>query len=208
MKMKIIVASVALLAVSGSAYAQGYLGFGVLRGNISVPSMSGSVGGVAVTGSGDNTSDTGFKLFGGYNFTPNWGAEAAYNDFGNSYSMKGTIGAVPYSVSGSKAKNWSLAGVGTLPLSNEFSVFGKLGWAWNDSNGGTATSAGTSVTLGSNRRSQPLYGVGASYAFTKNWAGRLEYEDFGKVTQDDVWGTGGSGAIKANAWSLSVKYSF
>ena len=177
---------------------------------MTVPGLNTTVSGFAVTGSGDKTNDTGFKLFGGYNFTPNWGVELAYIDFGNSYSMQTNIAGTPVGISGAKASGWNLAGVGTLPLSKEFSIFGKLGWAWNHSDGGTAIDGvtGTRVTVGTYSRSYGMAGVGANFIFTKNWAARLEYEDFGRVTSDDVWGTGSSGAVKATAWSLSAKYSF
>jgi OOP family OmpA-OmpF porin len=124
--------------------------------------------------------------------------------------MQTNIAGTSARINGVKASGWNLAGVGTLPLSREFSLFGKLGWAWNHSDGGTATDpvTGISVSVGSNSRSYGMVGVGANFAFTKNWAARLEYEDFGRVTSDDVWGTGSSGAVKASAWSLSAKYSF
>ena len=37
---------------------------------------------------------------------------------------------------------------------------------------------------------------------------RLEYEDYGKMSGDDVWGTGGSGAIKGSAWYLAAQLMF
>jgi OOP family OmpA-OmpF porin len=211
MKTKIIAASIALLGFSGSAFAQGYLGVGVVGGKMDLPGVSTTISGVAVTGSADKTSDTGFKLFGGYNFTPNWGIELAYNDLGNSYSAKGvvsTVPPVPFTVTGLKGSNWTLAGVGTLPLSNEFSIFAKAGVAWNHSSGGAVNAAGFSMGNGSDNRTSAMFGVGANFNFTKNWAARLEWEDYGKATKDDVWGTGGTGAAKASAWTLSLKYAF
>jgi OOP family OmpA-OmpF porin len=187
---------------------QGYLGFGVLRGSMSLPSVSTTISGVAFTGSADKKTDTGFKLYGGYNFNQNWGIEGGYNDLGDSYSAKGTIGGTPYTITGMKGYNVYFAGTGTLPMTNEFSLFAKLGVASNHTDGGTVTVAGTTGTVGSETHTDLLFGVGLSYAFTKNWAARLEYENYGKLTGNDVWGTGSSGAIKGSAWNLSAKYSF
>lgn len=208
MKIKTLVASFALLVLTGSAFAQGYMGFGVMRGSISIPSVTTTVSGVALTGTADKTTDTSFKIYGGYNYNQNWGIEAGYNDLGNSFSIKGTIGGTPYTITSIKSYNVYFAGTGTLPVSNEFSLFAKLGLASNHTDGGKATVGTTTANVGTETHTDLLIGVGASYAFTKNWAARLEYENYGKLTGNDVWGTGGSGAFKGSAWNLSAKYSF
>jgi OOP family OmpA-OmpF porin len=203
MKLKVIASSIALFAITGSALAQGYVGFGVGQGSLSIPSVSTTVAGVPVALSGDKTTDTAYKLYGGYNYNQNWGVELGYNDLGSGYSMRGTAGGLPVSVTGMKVDNWYVAATGTLPVTTEFSVFGKLGWVDNHIDGGSVCVLGTCASVGSGNRSQVMYGVGVSYAFSKNWAARLEYEDFGKVTEDDSLGE-----IKATAWNLSVRYSF
>ena len=208
MKMKSIAICIALVTLSSSAFAEGYVGLGVGQGKMSFPSISTTYLGYPITGAGDKTTDTSYKLYGGYNFTQNWGVEVGYNDFGNGYSVKGTISGTPYTISDMKGHSWYVAGTGTLPLQNGFSLFAKLGVAENHTDGGSACVSGNCGSVGSENHSSVLYGVGASYNFTKQWAARLEYEDFGKVTSDDVWGTGGSGAVKASAWTLSAKYSF
>ena len=210
MKTKIIVTSIALLGFTGSALAQGYMGAGVAGAHLSMPGVRTTSNGSQVAGAGGKTYDTGYKLYAGYNLTQNWGMELAYVDFGNSYTMDTSMAGTPGTINGVKGSSWNLAGIGTLPLSREFSVFGKVGWAWNHSDGGTSTNvaAGTILSVGSNSRSYAMFGVGANVALARNWAARLEYEDFGRISSDDAWGTGNSGAIKASAWSLSAKYSF
>ena len=49
-----------------------------------------------------------------------------------------------------------------------------------------------------------LLGVGVAYSFTPALSVRLEYEDFGKLSKDDGFG----GAIRGNAYSVSLKYAF
>jgi OOP family OmpA-OmpF porin len=186
-----IVISVGLLglgwSLAPSVYAQFYLGVGAGQAHASVPSLNTTVLGLPVTASATKSNDTSYKIYGGYQFTKNWGVEVGYNDLGNGYNVNFNFAGLPGSGS-VKIDNWYVAGTGTLPLGDRFSVFAKLGAVAN--------------------HSDVLVGVGAQYAFTRNWSARLEYEDYGKVSSDDVWGTGGSGSVKANAWYLSAKYSF
>jgi OOP family OmpA-OmpF porin len=215
MKFKTIITFAAFLTLSGSAFGQVYMGAGVLQGKMSVPSLSTTLNGAAFTGAGDKTTATGFKLYGGYDFTPNWGVEVGYNDLGRNYSLKGSSGATPWSSGGGHAHSWYAAGIGTLPLSRGFSIFAKLGLTANRiSDGWTMTAAGSKMNVGFQSVIEPIYGAGASYAFNKNWAARLEYEDYNKFSGKDFWGISSganftnTGTARASAWSLSVKYSF
>ena len=113
-------------ALASSAYAQGYVGIGVGQGNASLPSVSTTVLGLAFTGASDKSSATAYKLYGGYQFTPNWGLEAGYNDLGNKYSVAGSLGGTPYNAT-YKMDNWYVAATGTLPLQGGFSLLGKIG---------------------------------------------------------------------------------
>ncbi|MHB1299545.1 MAG: outer membrane beta-barrel protein [Burkholderiales bacterium] len=122
-----------------------------------------------------NTSGT---LYGGYQFNPNFGAELAYNDFGN--------------YRGASADSWSLAAVGTLPLDNNWDIFGKVGGTRNHMN-----------FAGSSHHDDFLLGAGIAYNINKNVAVRLEYDDFGKLPMD----VNGMTANVSN-WGLSVKYTF
>lgn len=209
MKRKILAIAV-LLPLSGSAFAEGaYVGAGVLEGHASIPSATGTYSGYAYDFSGDKTRDTGFNLFGGYNFTQNFGVEVGYNYLGNSYSIRGTFGGLPVTSSGMKVYNYYAALTGTLPLSNGFALFAKAGVVRNHMSMSSVCVSSTCVDASSSdNRTQFMFGAGASYAITTNWAAQLEYQNYGKVTQNDVWGTGNSDAAKAYAISLSAKYSF
>lgn len=192
---------------SNALAQQYYFGVGFGQGNASVPSVNTTVLGLPFTGSSDKTSDTAYKLYGGYQFTPNWGVELGYNDLGNKYSIKGTVSGVPYSGT-YKMNSWYVAATGTLPMQGGFSLIGKLGLSANKSSGGTVCVLGVCEDLGSDSKTDVMVGVGAQYTFMNHWAARLEYENYGKMSGDDAWGTGGSGALKADAWYLSVNYAF
>ena len=194
-------------SLASGAYAQFYVGLGVGQAHASVPSLNATVDGIPVTASLSKDNDTSYKIYGGYQFTKNWGVEAGYNDLGNSYNVDFTIGGLPGNGS-VKVQNWYIAGTGTLPLTDQFSIFGKLGAVANHSSLGNVCVSGVCVPGGSDNHTDLLLGAGVQFAFTRNWAAVLEYEDYGKVSSDDIWGTGGSGSAKANSWYVSAKYSF
>ena len=199
------------LALPSWASAQdghAYLGGGIGQGRTSASGLSVTTGAVAVTGQLGTATSTGYKLYGGYQFDPHWGLEAGYNNLGNGYTINASVGGVPGTV-GFKVDNWYLAGTGTLPLGDgRFSLLGKLGLVRNASSGGNFCSGGTCATLRPSGRTQGLVSVGAQYALGKKFSLRLEYEDYGTVTENDAWGPGTSGSIKASLWNLSLKYDF
>jgi len=176
------------MATTTGAYAQ------FTQNQPSPWSLGGSVGrsDASIPNSAGDTNDTSYKLFGGYQFSPTWGAELGYNHLGKDFSMN-----VPGGTAKGKLTNWYGAAVGTMPLGNGFSLLGKLGATRNQADFGGA---------GETTRTQPLFGVGAEYAFSSNMSARLEYEDFGKFSAGGF--AGNNGEIKANAVSLGLKAKF
>ena len=72
---------------------------------------------------------------------------------------------------------WTLAAVGSYPLTDKFSVTGKLGAAYVLTT--TNTKVGAALTQRSGYDSyQPNYGVGVSYALLDNVKLRAEWERF------------------------------
>ncbi|MEQ6888370.1 outer membrane beta-barrel protein [Halomonas sp. CS7] len=108
-------------------------------------------------------SDTGYKLFGGYQFNPNFAVEAGYVDFGE-YTASGAE-------AGDSAKlklgvdGFTAALVGKLPIENGFSVHGKLGMiAWDGDLNFNANIGGQSYrATGGEDGTDPFYGIGAEY---------------------------------------------
>jgi len=130
-------------------------------------------------------TDAGFKLFGGYKLTENFGVEGGYDYLGQYTATPVSGASVGKAII--KTNSWNLFGVGTLPLPKDFSVFAKLGASSNyskmnfSSNGGAfnANDAGT------NRKTSFAFGVGAGYNILKNLTVRVEYEDFGKAGESN-----------------------
>jgi OOP family OmpA-OmpF porin len=194
MKKLFLAGVIASAFIAVPAAAQGYIGFGL--GSAKLSGADGSVStpyGLATVSGADSTKGS-YKIYGGYQITPNWGVEGQYSDLGKR-DFTATLGldSVRANV---KLYQYSVAATGTLPLDGGFAIFGKLGVSNN--NGKISDGGGKS-----GNKTSGLIGIGASYSLTPQLALRLEYEDFGK------FGEGQSGSsIHADNFSLSLKYAF
>jgi OmpA-OmpF porin, OOP family len=103
----------------------------------------------------DNT--TSFALLGGYSFNEYFAAELAYSDFGSK----------DYSGINVKSSAWSISGVLSYPFNEQFSVFGKLGFA-------STTLDGTGFP--SETDSDMTYGLGGQFNINKQFGIRLGYD--------------------------------
>jgi long-chain fatty acid transport protein len=140
--------------------------------------------GVVGTQSSADSTDTGYKVYVGYQFTDYLALEGGYTQL-NDFIAHGA-GTAPqlsrlHQEMGSAVG--FLSAVGTLPLTKSFSVFGKAGFdSWKTAtktiivNSATGDFARTDVA---DRGADPFYGVGASYSFTDNLGVRWEYERYG-----------------------------
>lgn len=126
--------------------------------------------------------DTGWKLFGGYRFNRYFAAEAAYYNWGKS-TGSGTVSGVPFNVS-AKTTSKAIAAVGSLPLGQGFSAFAKLGYMFTEQERGGPTFDDEEY----------FRGFGATYAFSRNWVVRGEWE---KANQ-----------LKAEMLSLGAEFRF
>lgn len=123
---------------------------------------------------GIDDDDTSFKVFGGYNFNRYFALEGAFVDFGE-LEDRG-VGGIKNELD---VDGFSFGAVGTYPISEKFSVHGKAGiYAWDlDANGAIA------ARFDDDDDTDPFYGVGVSYHFTKNYSvvgewERYEIDDF------------------------------
>jgi len=156
--------------------------------------------GVSFSNSCDDTQ-AGWKIFAGYQFTPNWGLEGAYVDLGkfsaaNYYSASdGEFTASVTEKGQAEVDGFSLALTATAPYSENFAVFAKLGAYFWDLD--ETANAHYQVTEGgqqvyeelvydgsiSDDGTSLLLGIGAKYNFTPNFGVRAEwewYQDVGK----------------------------
>lgn len=114
--------------------------------------------------------DIGFQVYGGYQFTPYFGLEAGYTDFGD-VDVTGGVGELD-------ADAFSLVAVGTVPFTDRFSGYAKAGFnRWD------ADADVPGIGRVSDDGTDPTYGLGLQYRFTDTVALRGEYSRF---EMDDV----------------------
>lgn len=130
-----LIALAAMAAFSShQAFAQDVPGWygganvGQARATIDDPRIRSGLaaGGLTVNNIDHRDHDTGYKIFGGYQLNRNFSVEGGYFDLGNfGYTARTTPAGT---VSGDmRVKGLNLDLVGTLPLSDRFSAFGRVG---------------------------------------------------------------------------------
>jgi OmpA-OmpF porin, OOP family len=132
-------------------------------------------------------TDTAWKVLGGYRFNRYLAAEATYVDWGEA-TASNSAGAQALA----RQQSYGLAAVGTLPLGERFELFGKAGFLMTEQE--TETRNVASPRTVNRDESELHYGLGAKYAFTKNWALRGEWENTDK--------------LKVELLSIGVEYRF
>jgi len=127
----------------------------------------------------DDNRDNGYKLYGGYQFNRNIAVEGGYFDLGN-FGFNATT--IPTgTLSGNiKLKGINLDLVGTLPVTQNFSILGRIGV-----NRAQATDAFAGTGLvnvlnpnPSKRENNLKVGLGVQYAFNESLALRAELERY------------------------------
>ena len=110
----------AMLA-STQASAQFFIGGSIGQGDIDDEVAEGLITSGTVDG-----KDTAFKIFGGYMFNRHFGVEAAYVNFGEATYSGDFVGS---QVTGGKVEidGFNLSAIGSLPITEQFSIFGKVG---------------------------------------------------------------------------------
>ncbi|HSO46106.1 MAG TPA: outer membrane beta-barrel protein [Rhodoferax sp.] len=135
--------------------------------------------GLTVTSIADDDRDRGYKLFGGYQYNKYLGVEAGYFDLGRFGFVANTDPAG--TLSGDiKVKGINLDLVGTLPITERFSAFGRVGVTYADTDGAFFGTGAVNV-LDANptaRDTNLKVGLGVQYAFTEALSVRAEIERY------------------------------
>lgn len=190
MKKTLAITTLSALIFSGAAFAEdgGFYGAADIGQSTlgNPPGMNTSTG-------------TAFRIGGGYKINENFAVEAGYTDFGSSDAT-----LLGLSIAKITASGLGVAAVATLPLSEAFSLTGKVGVS---SIKATATPSPLIAALGGITSSQTNnnanFGVGAKFAVSPSIALRAQYEDFGSVK------TVANGAnMKLSIISVGVTFGF
>ena len=147
---------------------------------------------------GFDSTGFGWKLFGGYRFSPYFGLEGSYADLGNS------SGALTYAV-----HSYNVAGVGRIPFANGFYLQGKVGAAFT-----RAQSTPFGQTVGNNYyKTNLLLGGGFGYDFANGVGLLAEAEWYGQTGNPTGFNptTGlvsGTGRAETYLFSVSTMFRF
>ena len=203
----IVVSSVLALgstaALADNFYVLGSVGQSKVK-DLHKSDIDSELTGAGATGlqSSIDRTDTAYKLQAGYQFNKNFALEGGYFNLGKAaYSASYTGGAANASV---KADGSNLSAVGSLPISDAFSVFGKLGAAYSTVKADVTATGPGGTAAGSAKDSKwgAVYGLGLNYNLTKQVALRAEYEIYDKVGGDNT------GKSKVDVLSVGVAYKF
>ena len=112
----------------------------------------------------------GWGAFLGYSFSPMFALEGEYLNFGT----------IEFGTDGIKSSGLSLSGVASFPIGEEFSLFGKLGYA-------KITSKPTGTATGSSLKSSGVaYGFGGQYNISPVVGIRLGWDKYKIDDTDDT----------------------
>lgn len=149
----------------------------------------------AISGSAHGNQTT-WKGYLGYDFNQYLAVEGGYAHLGKSSNNYGSVASTH-----SNKSALFVAVKGTLPLSERFDLFGKIGPSYNMIDQ-SVTVLGTPIGTNDSKRMAVMYGVGAEFAATKQLGVRVEYEHFGK------FGGNNSFSTRTSLWSTGVNYKF
>lgn len=122
-----------------------------------------------------DSNSTSFRLVVGWRFNDHFAFEGGYHSFGD-FEEQIDVGGVPTSVL-LEADGFTLGGVGSIPIGDRLSVFGRVGAFFWDGDADL-----NDVTVATPEDTNLYLGAGAGYAFTEQFSvtgdwSRYELED-------------------------------
>lgn len=182
-----------------------YLGgnAGMSRAKIDDERIIGSLmgGGFATTSITNDEREFGYKLFGGYQFNKYFALESGYFDLGEFGFTATTVPPGPL-VGEIKIKGLNFDTVGRLPITDRFSVFGRVGVNYAEARTSFTSGGGIIAPANRNKRAANVkYGLGLQYDFTDSLGLRAEME---RYRIDDAIGNMGD----VDLISIGLVYQF
>ncbi|STR45390.1 outer membrane beta-barrel protein [Iodobacter fluviatilis] len=178
MKKNILASLLLSTLIASPVFAEGfYIGADVGSSKVSSDFISGN--------------DTTFGIHGGYKFSPYLAAEIGYRDHGKAeekYSI--------YNLS-VNAKSVNASVIGSYPFTEAFSVYGRLGVASIKATLEANTKNSYTFYSDEKTETKAMFGIGAQYAFNKNFSLRTEYTQYAEIED-----------VKLSAFTIGANYSF
>ena len=182
--MALVSAACALTAQAALAQDSGwYAGGNVGRTSATVDNARITSGlassGLATTSISDRDRDTGYKIYGGYQLSPNFALEGGYFDLGK-FGFTANTNPAGTLNGDIRLRGLNLDLVGTLPLSERFSLLGRVGANYAQTRGTFSGTGAVGVTNPNPSKRDTNYkiGVGLQYAFTESLSMRGELERY------------------------------
>ena len=163
---------------SASAFAQGMYvagsaGLGIAASSVKTDLDTALTAGGIKSIKSSMSDGTAMNAALGYEYNPNLSAEVGYFNSGTlSYTATGT--GVASIKADTKVTGFQLAAVGTNPLNDKFSVFGKVGYSFLTTK--SAVTIGTVKSTVSDKNNGIGFGFGASYKLVDNIRIKASYE--------------------------------
>jgi hypothetical protein len=177
--------STATLAAPASELIGPYVGLGYGASQV-------GTSGVAAPKIKSDEHDRAAKVYAGYQFTDNFGAEAGYVHLGQ-LQDRFSVGGAEVSQA-AKARSLYLAATGRLPLGAGFALTGKAGLSFGKVTG-TDHLGGKDKLIGSH--TSAVLSVGAAYQLNRDVAFTVDLDTFGK-TSNRVAASGLTAGLRLN----------
>ena len=141
----------------------------------------------SLVSSSASTQHSAFRLTGGYQFNQYWGLEASYVSLGQATINNNYIDPTDQHIVTAEVKNrahgWVLAGTGTYPFNDQWSVFARIGaidgYLEQDLNIiNVCPSCFITPTSVSSTAWKATYGVGVNWSFAHHWIVRLGWDQY------------------------------
>ncbi len=197
-------ASSSALAQGTGWYAGG--GAGLAASTIDGQRITGGLAsqGLATTSMTEDERDTAYRLFGGYQFNRHLGLEAGWFDLGRFGFTANT--APPGQLTGDlRVRGLNLDLVGTLPITERFSLLGRIGVTHAQTRGSFGASGAVRNPYGATSTSERevgfKFGAGVAWELSPSWQLRAEAE---RYRINDTVGNKGH----VDVATLSVVYRF
>jgi OOP family OmpA-OmpF porin len=149
-----------------------------------------------------------FKAFIGYRFHQHFALEAYYADFGDFDFQRNVTAPVGGTVRADvKSSGWGIDGLGIFPLSQQWSLFGKLGGFYSTTKTTLTSSGQVSFVAGTNLNPERKewnfkIGFGGQYDINRHFAVRAEIESCINVGDDQT----GEGTISMLSISMVGRF--
>ena len=207
---EVMLASVLILGSTAAflpdAYAQDtrfYVGAADLaHANIRVSNSSLLAAGLTSPTTTKDRSETGWKVFAGYQFNQYLAVEGGYAVIGD-FDFTSVTPAGTVRITSMEPTAWNLDAVGTLPLPYNLSLYARAGIVRSETEV-SVTGTGAAVVPRSSFKDKDWgyhAGVGVAFDFHRNVGVRIEWERY-RVAD----GIGGKGDVDLLSWGFRIKF--